>query len=908
MLLYGHVETEADLRGVVRLLVLLALLGTVACSHDVTVEGGGGGKKDQLLFPVSDGGGRADVRTTGEMRGGELTDATSGVEAAGETLAGDALAAGENLLTDGLETEVGPEQVLPDVTTVEVLPDVPCLYMPAVGDFQPVLECYWDDPDQYTKYDDVVMTPAVANLTDDNHDGVIDVNDTPDIAFITYRYEQDGCCKSPGVLRVVSGACKGGLTQMSDEKKRLHEHFHISTPKLDNSGGLALGDIDGDGWPDIVGMTNTTGTIAWTAPLYDEYPPVAVALDSAAWEVFGGAGSKTDAIDDDVPDPADIIVGGSGDSTITFEWEWPLSSAAIATVKVYVWAKSTGGVTQLAGALSQGGATALAEAQPVSEWDELHRLVFEFPRNPFLDDIQWTNEDLDGLAFGVHLPAPGGPEVQVAKIAVVVGHVEMKWQASEPKGANLVTAAQPAIADLEKDGAPEVVIGRVALDGSTGAVKWAGTKGVGINSFFGPISVSGDINLDGKLEVIAGNTAYDSAGNELWTYNFGNDGTGCKSGGLPCDGFNATGDFDEDDFGEVVIVREGVVYVVEHDGTLKARMYIPDDNCNWNEGGPPTVADFDNDGEPEIGVAGADFYAVFDLECCENLPGCTMPPPGADQCAGPGIRWQVPNDDCSSRVTGSSVFDFDGDGSAEVVYNDEEKFRIFSGVDGTILFEKPNASHTRLEYAVIADTDSDANAEIVIVENGAGNPDPVPLQLWGDSHDNWVPTRRIWNQHAYHITHVTEGGLTPPGGEEPNWVEYNNFRQNLPDYDPFLAPDLTVTLLAPDLSGCPETVVLAAQVCNIGQIWVPAGIHVSFFDAGIQANILCQSGGSTSQQLQPGECVKVSCPWDSAAGGTGTKQVLTCVDDYALSCEGPGFQNECNEDNNSNSAVVSLCE
>ena len=884
----------------------MALLLAAACSHDVTVKGTGG-KKDQLVFPGGDGGGGTEIGSRGDARAGELTDATSGSDAAGETQAGDNLPAGDGLLSDGVEEEDTPIPVLPDVTTIEVLPDAPCLYMPAVGEFQPVLECYWDDPEEHTNHDDVVMTPAVANLTDDNHDGIIDVNDTPDIAFITYRYEQDGCCKTPGVLRVVSGACKGGLTQMSDEKKRLHEHFHISSPKLDNSSGLALGDIDADGWPDIVGMTNTTGTVAFTAVLYDEYAPLAVALDSAAWEAFGAAG-KAEAVDDDAPDPVDIIVSSTGDSTITFDWDWPLSSAALATVKVYVWARSAGGVAQLAGAVSQGGAIAVTEGQTVGEWEDFHRLVFEFQRNPFQGDTQWTNEELGVVAFGVTRLAPGGVELQVAKVSAVIGHVELKWQASEPKGNNTVTAAQPAIADLEKDGAPEVVIGRVVLDGATGAVKWAGTEGVGINSFFGPISVSGDINLDGKLEVIAGNTAYDFAGNVLWTYGFGNDGTGCKSGGLPCDGFNATGDFDEDEFGEVVIVREGVVYVVEHTGDLKARMFLPHDNCSWNEGGPPTVADFDADGEPEIGVAGADFYAVFDLECCENLPGCTMAPPGAAQCMGPGIRWQVPNDDCSSRVTGSSVFDFDGDGAAEVVYNDEEKFRIFRGTDGEILFEKANASHTRLEYAVIADTDSDANAEIVIVENGYGNPDPTPLQVWGDSQDNWVPTRRIWNQHPYHITHVTEGGLMPPGGEEPNWVAYNNFRQNLPDYDPFLAPDLTVTLLAPNLDNCPEQVVLTAQVCNVGQIWVPAGVHVSFFDAQIQANIQCQSGGSTSQQLQPGECVKVTCPWDATAGGKGSKQVMTCVDDYAFSCMGPGFQNECNEDNNSNSAVVALCE
>ena len=51
------------------------------------------------------------------------------------------------------------------------------------------------------------MTPAVANLTDDNNDGVTDENDIPDIAFISFDRAADGCCTARGTLRVVSGAC-----------------------------------------------------------------------------------------------------------------------------------------------------------------------------------------------------------------------------------------------------------------------------------------------------------------------------------------------------------------------------------------------------------------------------------------------------------------------------------------------------------------------------------------------------------------------------------------------------------------------------------------------------------------------------------------------------------------------------
>lgn len=136
----------------------LTLLATAACSHDVTVKGKGG-QQDQLLFPVSDGGGRADGGFRGDVATVELGDANGETEEGMDLRGGDSPPTGDILLTDGTDSEE----------------------------------------------------------------------------------------TSPPVLRVVSGACKGGLTQMSNEKKRLHEHFHISSPKLDNSSGLALGDVDGVG-------------------------------------------------------------------------------------------------------------------------------------------------------------------------------------------------------------------------------------------------------------------------------------------------------------------------------------------------------------------------------------------------------------------------------------------------------------------------------------------------------------------------------------------------------------------------------------------------------------------------------------------------------------------------------------
>ena len=61
------------------------------------------------------------------------------------------------------------------------------------------------------------------------------------------------------------------------------------------------------------------------------------------------------------------------------------------------------------------------------------------------------------------------------------------------------------------------------------------------------------------------------------------------------------------------------------------------------------------------------------------------------------IKWQAVIQDNSSNVTGSSVFDFEGDGSAEVVYADELKLRVYRGSDGVVLWETARPSGTTYE-------------------------------------------------------------------------------------------------------------------------------------------------------------------------------------------------------------------
>jgi len=436
----------------------------------------------------------------------------------------------------------------------------------------------------------------------------------------------------------------------------------------------------------------------------------------------------------------------------------------------------------------------------------------------------------------------------------------------------------PAIADLDGDGVPEIVIGAAVVN-ADGTLRWAraGSRGDNFRQYASaPFSLPVDVVGDARLEIVTGDTLYDADGAELWNTHFG-------------DGFVAVADLTGGAAPEIVVVARGSVRVQSavtgqivwlREATYLAELPECEPDCGLL--GPPTVADFDGDGRPEIGVAGAGVYLVLD--------------------SSGDVLWHIPSRDSSSNITGSAVFDFEGDRRAEVVYADEIALRVLRGRDGTVLYEQPHSSLTACEYPVIADVDGDHNAEIVIAQNDLMADAPQKfkgVRVFGDAQDNWVTTRPLWNQHAYHVTNIADDGRAPAAPAK-NWLTpgLNNFRQNVQTSGLFNAPDLTLRGLGYADGNClVDGIVVYVEVQNRGTQEVPAGVPVAFYLGDPRLGGPLLGVERTRHRLGPGQAEVVAfLVW-----GLPARQVFSIfavADDAGGGAVPAGQTSECRELNN----------
>jgi hypothetical protein len=301
-----------------------------------------------------------------------------------------------------------------------------------------------------------------------------------------------------------------------------------------------------------------------------------------------------------------------------------------------------------------------------------------------------------------------------------------------------------AIYDLDFDGSAEI-IGAFDVFDAQGQRLWGITPSS--TSYWCPAPSAADLDGDGDLEVLFGNAAYHHDGTPMWTL-------------ATNPGHAHVGNLDSDDDPEIVLTTGDGIYLVQHTGTITWGPLRPtggaaSPNC-W--GKPGVIHDFDGDGPADFATGSCTDYSVYTISATGAVP-----------------KWTAAVQDNSGLATGTA-FDFLGDTVADAIYSDETNAYVFDGASGENELTVPRTSGTLIEFPVVADIDNDGSAEIVIVSNSWGGL-VTTVTVIRDAQDRWIQARRIWNQHAYHVTNIREDGRLPTVKRD-NWKLFNTFRAN----------------------------------------------------------------------------------------------------------------------------------
>lgn len=797
------------------------------------------------------------------------------------------------------------------------------------GEPAPATLSPWSDSPQATQ------VPIVANLDDDNGDGLINERDVAEILFLTFT--NNSRPNNNGILRALhgggtdeTGATKKGRDYLAvcGDSRWVQGKYYGATGEelasapacgaaadLDPASTLAVGDLNYDGIPEIVAFSESRPGASGPGVQDDGFYPTTgrvIIYDNVGRQLL-----RTDLLDFENAEPGTSVAGNPG---ISLANVIPAASGEPEIAEIVI------------------GRDLFTLAVVDGTWSMVQRFQGQ----------SFTGDNFQGPVSCVADLIPGRPGMEIVAGSVVYGY--------------------PLV-----DGAPDTTSDVLV----TLSENELGNGFCAIADVWGsdPIAAPGPANpLDGTAEIVV--IRADEALDEdvLFVY-----------------ALTATEPEGDEDW--IVTLEE------------LAAIALPDDGDPNPGGGPPNIDDFDGDGFPEIGTAGALGYLLFDLqvpddESCpawvdfdDNQQSLPRSPPsgscasddecnedpdpanwafacnenanvGAGSCVCLHNSWSQRTQDGSSEVTGSSVFDFNGDGSAEVIYNDECHFRMYSGIDGQEAFLEPSEGRTRIEYPIVADIDNDGNAEIVFATstesgycNAVGNsvectedadcpsgtaekgqrcikadpedeegicqiPNPseifnAGIEVWGDLTDRWVSARRIWNQYSYHVTNVTESGGIP--AIEPNsWQPlgdrlYNTYRSQPRSFGS--APDLlvdTLQVIEPGSCGASKNLVIAVQVKNAGDLRV-GNVPVTFVgrweDAGITEPLTDADGVALThiitQTLEPGAFVVFQVEYDKANNGRGSyPSEVTVIVDPATESMPEGLARECKEDNNTESESV----
>jgi gliding motility-associated-like protein len=457
----------------------------------------------------------------------------------------------------------------------------------------------------------------------------------------------------------------------------------------------------------------------------------------------------------------------------------------------------------------------------------------------------------------------------------------------------------PSIADFNFDGIPEVYIDNRIFNSITGAFIGAGVGSIGQNpgSNGSPASMStaADVLSNGfcascnGLELICGNKVY--------SVNIATGVVTSIANNLPAslqDGFTSVADMNMDGQLDIVVTSNGTIYVWDpRTGLQLGNTFIIPGTA---AGGRANIADYDNDGLPEIGVGGKNIYVVIDV----NTSTGTL-----------SQKWAKTIVDNSEHTTGS-VFDFDCDGKAQVVYRDENNLYVWDGETGNIQALIQCGSATRSELPTIVDVDGDGQVNIVCACSSTDAGQYGKVRAFNSSTNQWVNSRKVMNQHGYSVVNINDDLSVPQHQQNSaSLPKVFGFLAQSPIYDVnwnstcILLADVNITV--DTVINClkDDTILVELTICNQGSNIATAPINISVYNGNPLAGGTLVTEVPVLFSIQNGNCINATVQFPF----TGTQATFYLyVNDNGSNPPNAPVRNfaECNYLNNANSILVNM--
>lgn len=330
------------------------------------------------------------------------------------------------------------------------------------------------------------------------------------------------------------------------------------------------------------------------------------------------------------------------------------------------------------------------------------------------------------------------------------------------------------VADLDRDGDWEIITMAAIISARTLEVtSWFDLDYAGeVYDYFDWYSYGlphADLDDDGIDEVIVAEAAYNIDGSKRWSAPVDPNSTDIRTSAVIVQA-------DSDSAAEVAFLRKESFSVVDGDGSLINYVSTEERHSihsavQLTNVGHSCAGDLDGDGETELIIS-------TQVEAFTQRDAPSVSVFSAWELSGEFL-WSIrhPNASRAMKPPACHVFDFNGDGLDEVVYNDEEGVHIVHGNNGAEALSIPppkGADSIDMDQTLIADLDGDGSVELIVAYSYGGGALPS-VEVYRHPDGRWPIGSRIWPTEAWSGTGMDSQGA-PQNEQSRPWQSPGMFR------------------------------------------------------------------------------------------------------------------------------------